>query len=94
MDIKEIKNKISPILRKNGVKKAAVFGSYARGDQNKKSDVDILIEFKHNNKSYFDLFGLQSELQRRLKKKVHLLTFYGIHPYFKKEILGSKRDIF
>src|SRR3989344_1787884 len=44
MSIKEIKNKINPILKRNGVAKAAIFGSYARGDQTKKSDIDILIK--------------------------------------------------
>ncbi len=93
MGIKQIKNKIIPILKKNGVKKAAVFGSYARGDYNKKSDVDILIKYKYDNKGYMELVGLQMELEKKLKKRVDLLTFDGIHPYLKKEILRSKKDI-
>ncbi len=35
-----------PILKRNGVLKAGIFGSYARGEQKKQSDVDILIKFK------------------------------------------------
>jgi hypothetical protein len=93
MKINQIKNKIKPILLRNGVKRAAIFGSYARGDFNKRSDVDILIQYKYDNKSYFDLIGLQMEIEKELKKRVHLLTFNGIHPYLKKEILGSKKDI-
>ena len=68
MSIQEIKKKISPILKKNGVKKAAIFGSYARGEEKKRSDVDILIKYKYDNKSYFDLVGLQLELEKKLKK--------------------------
>lgn len=94
MSIDQIKNKIIPILKKNGVKKAAVFGSYARGDYNKKSDVDILIEYAKEDKSYFDLISIQLELEKKLDKKVHLLTFGGIHPYLRKVILGSKKDVF
>lgn len=44
--IESIKKKIVPILKKHGVVRAGIFGSYARGEQNKNSDVDILIEVK------------------------------------------------
>lgn len=93
MSIEDIKNKINPILKRNGVKKAAIFGSYARGDQTKKSDIDILIKYKYDNKSYFDLIGLQFELEKILKKKVDLLTYGSVHRRLKKEIFGSKKEI-
>lgn len=69
MSIAEIKKKISPILKKNGVKRAAVFGSYARGEEKKRSDVDILIEYRYDNKSLLDLSGLHIELEKKLKKR-------------------------
>ena len=50
--------KIAFILRKNGVVKAGIFGSYARGEAKKNSDIDILIKFK-GSKSLFDLSGLK-----------------------------------
>ena len=40
----ELVGKISPILGKNNVKRAAFFGSYARGDYTEFSDVDIVID--------------------------------------------------
>ena len=93
MSIQEIKKKMSPILKKNGVKKAAIFGSYARGEEKKRSDVDILIKYKYDNKSYFDLVGLQLELEKKLKKKVDLLTYDSIHPLLKKSILEDEKII-
>ena len=42
-EIKEIKDKIVPILKKNKVARAGIFGSYARGKQKKDSDVDLII---------------------------------------------------
>lgn len=90
MSINQIKDKIIPILKKNGVKKAAVFGSYARGDYNKKSDVDILIEYASENKSYFDLIGLQLELEKKLRKKVDLGEFCTIRPRIKANILKER----
>ncbi len=42
--IKNIQSKIVPTLKKNGVVKAGIFGSYARGEAKKNSDIDILIQ--------------------------------------------------
>ena len=44
--VSELKKKITPILKSHDVKKAGFFGSFARGDYNKKSDIDILIGYK------------------------------------------------
>ena len=41
-----IKKKAVPILKKSGVVRSAVFGSVARGEAKKKSDVDFLIQFR------------------------------------------------
>lgn len=94
MSIKEIKKKINPILKKNGVKKAAIFGSYARGEQKKKSDVDILIKYKYDNKTLLDLVGLQLDIEEKLKKKVDLLTYDSIHPLLKDIILNEQKLIY
>ena len=42
--INKIKKPIVDVLKKHGVKKAGIFGSYARGEQKKNSDVDILVQ--------------------------------------------------
>ncbi len=59
---------IVKILKKHDVVKAALFGSYAKGEQTKKSDIDILIKFK-GNKSLFDLIDLKFDLEENLGKK-------------------------
>ncbi len=89
-EIKKIKPKIVKVLRKNNIEKAGVFGSYARGDQKKNSDIDILIEF---NGSLLDLVGLEMELKKALKRKVDLLTYKGIHPLLRKRILKEEVKI-
>jgi len=93
MSIKEIKKKINPILKKNGVKRAAIFGSYARGEEKKRSDVDILIEYKNDDKSLLDLVGLEMKLKEKLGKKVDLLTYDSIHPLLRKSILEDQKII-
>ena len=42
----KIKSRAVPILKKHGVLKAGIFGSYATGKTKKNSDVDILVEIK------------------------------------------------
>jgi len=88
--LEEIKKKIIPILRKNKVSKAGIFGSYARGEQKKKSDVDVLIEIKQKPFSLFDLVGLEMELEKILGIKVDLLTYKAISPYLRKDILADE----
>lgn len=82
-----LKPKIVNILKKNNVKKAGIFGSYARGEEKKRSDIDILIDFKG---SLMDLVGIEMEIADALKKKVDILTYKGISPYLKQKILNEE----
>ena len=91
--ISEIKRKVVPILIKNGVVKAGIFGSYARKEQRKNSDIDILIKFK-KKKSLFDLANLELELEDKLRHKFDVLTYKSIHPLLKERILREEIKIF
>ena len=77
--IEEIKEKATPILKSAGASRASIFGSYARGEENEKSDVDILIEAP-DDMSLLDLAHLQILLQEALGKEVDILTYGGINP--------------
>jgi uncharacterized protein len=83
-----INPKIIKILKKNNIKKAGVFGSYVRGEQKKNSDIDIIIE--PGNKLGFKFFGIQLELEKKLKKKVDLLSYNGINPLLRQNILKEE----
>ncbi|MFH1209816.1 MAG: nucleotidyltransferase family protein [archaeon] len=87
--IKTIKLKALPVLKKYNIARAGIFGSYARGDYKKNSDVDMLIEVK-DGFSLLDLIGLEMELKKILKKKVDLLTYGCIHPLLKEKILNEE----
>ncbi len=79
---------IIPILKRRGIKRAGIFGSYARGEATKKSDVDILIQAPHG--MGFGFVGVQLELEEKLGKKVDLITYKSINPYLKKYILSDE----
>ena len=86
--LEKLKLKIRAILKKNKIKKAGIFGSYAIGEQKKNSDVDILIQPAKN--MGFKFAGLEIELSKKLKKKVDLVSYNGISPYLKNSILKQE----
>lgn len=93
MTIQEIKKIALPILKTRGVLKAAIFGSFARGDNKKNSDVDLLISMQ-KNKSGFDFLELKFTLEEKLEKKVDLVSYNGIHPSIKDRILNEQKVIY
>jgi uncharacterized protein with HEPN domain/predicted nucleotidyltransferase len=56
------REKALDILQKNGIKRAAFFGSIVRGEMTDESDIDILVEFE-GRKSLLDLAGLKLDLE-------------------------------
>lgn len=61
------------------VKKAYLFGSYARNEADAKSDIDILVELDHTKPIGMKFFGYQAELEELLKIKVDLVTSEGLN---------------
>ena len=92
MKINQIKKKILPILKKNDIKRASLFGSVVRGEATEESDIDLLVEFK-GEKSLLDLAGLKIELEEMLGKKVDVLTYNSLHPLLKDRILREQKVI-
>ncbi len=76
--IKEVLSAFRPTL-------IGVFGSYARNEQTKESDLDILVNFGETI-SLLDIIGLEQELSEKLGVKVDLLTERAVHPKIKKYI--------
>ena len=91
--ITKIKEKIFSILKKNNVIKASFFGSFARGEETRESDIDILVELP-KDKSLLDFIHLKNELGDLLKQKVDLLTYNGINPRLKEYIYKDEIKIY
>jgi len=77
-------------IRRFGVKRIGVFGSYVRGEQRKESDIDILVEFEEGKATLENFLDLKEYLEKLLGKKVDLLTREGVNSirieYIRKEI--------
>jgi uncharacterized protein len=73
MNQSEIKKIILSHLKDYNVLKVGIFGSFARGDNKKGSDLDILVEFKESP-SLLTLIKLENDLSEILGIKVDLVT--------------------
>ena len=69
-----IKQVISEFFSKKPIKKVWLFGSYARGDADDNSDVDVLVEIDYNALIGLDYFGWNDELADKLHKKIDIVS--------------------
>ncbi len=90
--IEIIRLKITPTLKEYHVTKASIFGSYARGEQKKGSDVDILIQIDRGT-DLIELIRLKTKLQKIIKRKVDLVEYAGIRKELKASILSNQVPI-
>ena len=81
------------ICRRNDVSMVGIFGSMARGDSKKKSDIDLLVRFS-KRKSLLAVVRLERELTEALGRKVDLLTEGALSPYLRERILGEMRVVY
>ncbi|MCX7840033.1 MAG: nucleotidyltransferase domain-containing protein [Anaerolineae bacterium] len=93
-DLIQLRKAILPVLEPYGVKRLALFGSVARGKVTSKSDIDILVDFEEPRRKPLGLLRwveLEEELERRLGRKVDLVSNTGlnryIRPYVEKEMV-------
>lgn len=90
-----IEEKLAKICKENNIVFMAIFGSFIRGEQKKKSDIDIAIEFdKNNGKSLLDLVRIEYELRKIFKRKVDLGIFSSISPYIIEDIKKEMQVIY
>ena len=86
LTIKQIKEKIKPIMLEHGIKEVYLFGSYSRGEANRNSDVDIYCD-DGDIKSLCDEVAFIEELEIALGKKVDVVTIgSSMNEYFRKQL--------
>lgn len=79
---------IQNILKQNNVKKAGVFGSFAKKRNNIKSDIDIIIEPPKN--IGFGFVKIKEQLEKKLKRNIDLITYDSLSPFLRDEVLNSE----
>jgi predicted nucleotidyltransferase len=86
-------NTIIKILKPYNPKKIGLFGSVARNEETKESDIDILYDF-NAPVTLINLVEIQNKLQNELHKKIDLVSENAIHPKLKDYILNDLRIIY
>ena len=86
LTIKQIKERIKPVMEKYGIKNVYLFGSYARGEANRNSDVDIYCD-RGNVDTLWKHSALKNELTEALGKDVDVITIGSqMHDYFRQQL--------
>jgi len=70
------------LRKKYKIKKITIFGSYARGEQKERSDIDLIVDFEETP-TLIELLKMEDEIESLLGVKVDLLTEEGVSPFIK-----------
>ena len=73
LTVNNIKESVDDIVVKYPIRKISLFGSYAEGNANEDSDIDLLVEFLSENVSLFMLYNIKEEIENKLHKQVDLI---------------------
>ena len=87
--IEEVKRKITPVLQRYPVKRAALFGSVVRGEMKEESDIDILVEVD-NSLNLLDFIGIKQEIEDALERRVDLVEYEAIKPLVRDAVLKEQ----
>ena len=90
--VEQIKTKATPLLKNAGITRAAIFGSYVRGEETQESDIDIVVDFPKGT-TLFDVAEIKIQLEEVLGKPVDLVGYKKIKPRLKSFILSEQVPI-
>ncbi len=81
MSTSDIKLLLSGYFKDKPVNKVWLFGSYARGEENTDSDIDLMIDLDHSQPVGLKFFGMWNDLESLLGRDVDLVTEEGLADY-------------
>ena len=87
------KERLVEFCRNHGIRRAALFGSLARGEGRADSDIDLLVTFA-KPKSLLTVVRLERELAAELGRRVDLLTEESISPFIRSRIAGDLKVVY
>ena len=76
-----------------GVRRLGVFGSMARGDMNASSDVDVLVGFAPDQRTFDNLFAVSEALEEVFHRRVDIVTEDALSPYIGPYILREVKYV-
>jgi uncharacterized protein len=87
-DKQPLYDQISAYLRDKGIRRAAVFGSFARNEETPDSDIDLLIDAAPNM-TLFDWVRMEEELGRLTHRKIDMVDYRAVKPRLCKSIFQT-----
>lgn len=84
MTMKMIKETVADYFENQPVLKAWLFGSFSRGEETADSDVDIIVLLDKSNPIGLKFFGMWSELEELLGRRVDLVSEGTLLPFAQK----------
>ena len=88
-DVLAILNKNLDRIRAFGVRRLGLFGSFVRNQQSAESDVDVLVEFDANQKTFDNFMDLSFFLEEKLERHVEIVTTEALSPHIGPHILAE-----
>ncbi len=101
--VHELRDIVTPIAVKYGLKGVSLFGSYARGTASEDSDVDLIIDTTDTAiRSLLQVAGIHEELERTLRKSVDLLTVSALtqkqqmpsEARFRENVMRERKELY
>lgn len=74
-------------IKRYGVKRIGIFGSFAKSLQKKNSDLDVLVEFERGKKTFDNYIELKFYLNSLFKRKIDLVVKESLKSRIKKKVL-------
>ncbi|MEK7648606.1 MAG: nucleotidyltransferase family protein [Patescibacteria group bacterium] len=93
MNHSDIIKKITPFIKRAGVKRAGLFGSVVHGTFNAMSDIDLLVDLPQET-TLFDFIALKLELEDVLGRPVDLVEYGSLKPQFRDDILKDEVRVY
>jgi predicted nucleotidyltransferase len=99
-ELNEIRALLAPVFERNGVNKVILFGSFARGSETRRSDLDLMIVMETKNR-FFDRYDAFEEVHKLMKGRAIDMLIYTpeeleaiSHRRFIKNILTEGKTIY
>lgn len=90
LDREKLLKFLADYFKDKPVQKAYLFGSFARNEADKQSDVDILADLDYKNGIASEYSKMVIELKQILKRKIHLVTLNSVSPFIIENINKEK----
>ena len=83
---------IHKLAKRHKVDRVFVFGSCARKEETSTSDIDFLMEFKHDA-SFRDNIEFEDDLEKLFQCKVDVVSKRGLHPLIEDDVLREAIEV-